>query len=242
MRSAPLFAILAAASIIPAITVAQNLKPPAPNSAPPKLGATAKLDPALRLVISNQEVKVSRINLPPHGSVSIHRETRDYVLLAITGGSLEVGGNLVDMTSGEPVVMRGGWTHTLRSRSEQPTTWVLVETTNALQPEKAVCGLGVANCTQFRFGKGDTGEYEESTLFETLSVRVSRIKLAPATGLPTHIDRRDHLVIAVADCNLKVNGSAYDYKAGDSMWLRGALPEFLNTGAGPVQLVMLEMK
>jgi len=235
-----LFAIFAASLIT--LATAQNLNPPSPNSTPPKIGPMAKPAPALQLTLSNPQVKVLRINLPPHGSVPIRREIHDYVLLAITGGSLDAGGNLVELAAGEPLVMRGGWSHTLRSRSEQPTSWVLVETTNALQPEKAVCGLGGANCTQFRFGKGDAGEYEENLLFETLSVRVSRIKLGAASGLPTHTDRRDHLVIAMKDCNLSVNGGAYDSKAGDSLWLRGALPEFRNTGAGPVQLVMMEIK
>jgi hypothetical protein len=241
MRRALLTAILAGAVVTAPASTAQNLKAPEPNAPAATTGSGPKLE-TLRLVISNPQLKVLRINLPPHGSVSIRREIHDYVLLAITGGSLEAGGNVVDMAAGEPAVLRGGWTHTLRSRSDQPTSWILVETANALQPEKAVCGLGGANCTQFRFGKGDAGEYEENLLFETVTVRVSRIKLAPASGLPTHTDRRDHLVIPVADCNLKVNGGAYDSRAGDPLWLRGSLPEFRNAGAGPVQLVMLEMK
>jgi len=79
-------------------------------------------------------------------------------------------------------------------------------------------------------------------LFETGNVKLSRIQLGAASNLPTHRDRLDHLVIAMADCNLQLNGSPHQSRAGDSFWLRGAIPEFRNAGTDPVRLVMVEIK
>ncbi len=226
---------------------AQQLKQaPVSNLTRPNSVSRADFEAKLKVAIDNPEVKVFRLELPPHGSAPVGREMRDYVLVSVSGGSVEVGGAgnsfRLDMAAGEPVVLKGGWPHTIRSRSERETRWVLVETAKALEPEKAECGLGGPNCTKFRFGKTDEGEYDESLLFETNSVRLSRLQLGRATNLPTHRDRLDHVVVPLTDCRLEVNGGEVSPTAGESIWVRGGFPEFRNTGGQPVRMVMVEIK
>ena len=91
---------------------AQQAKPPVSNLAKPIATSRMQLDPGLRLTIENLQVRVFRLDLAPHGSATIDRGVRDYVLLAVSGGSLEVGSFTMEMAAGEPAVLKGGWAHT----------------------------------------------------------------------------------------------------------------------------------
>src|ERR1044071_6886611 len=164
----------------------------------------------MRLSISNPNVHVFSIELPPHGSAAIGREIRDYMLLAVTGGVAEVAGPgntfPLDLKSGEVEIFKGGWPHQLRSKSDTPTTWIVLELMRELHPERASCGLAGPGCSQFKFGKTEQGEYSESLLFETPSARVLRAELAAVSTLPTHSDRLDHVVVPLSACTLALNG------------------------------------
>lgn len=223
----------------------QSHKPAADNFSRPNSPLRTSFDPALRLALDNSQVRVFRLDLATNGSAEVSRDIRDYVLLSLTGGSLEVGppgrSYSLDMQPGEPAVLKGGWSHTLRSHSGQPSSWVLLELRSSLAPEKALCGLAAANCTQFRFGKTDQGEYDESLLFETTSVRLSRLELGGA-NLPTHRDRMDHVVVPLGNSKVQLNGGEIIAKAGEPIWVRGGFPEFRNTSGQPSRFVILEIK
>ncbi len=216
----------------------QRFSRPAPKIAVPSSG--------LRLSISSPSVRVYRIDLPAHGSVAIGREVRDYMLLAVTGGSAEVTGLAntypVDLQSGEVQIFTGGWPHQLRSKSDQPSTWIMMEMARPLHPERASCGLSGPSCGQFKFGRSDAGEYNESVLFETPSARVLRAELAAASTLPTHVDRLDHVVVPLAGCTLALNGDSAARKPGESLWVHGGFAELRNTGTDPARFVILEIK
>ena len=216
----------------------QNFSRPSPKVAAPSTG--------LRLAISNPSVRVYSIELPALGSIAIGREVRDYMLLAVTGGTAEVTGFAntypVNLQSGEVQIFTGGWPHQLHSKSDQPSTWIVMELTRPLRPERASCGLAGPGCAQFKFGKSDQGEYNESLLFETPSARVLRAELAAASILPTHADRLDHVVVPLAGCTLALNGDTSQRKAGESVWVHGGFPELRNAGAEPARFVILEIK
>jgi len=133
---------------------AQQAKPPVSNLAKPSASSCMQLDPGLRLTIENPQVRVFRLELAPHGSASIDRGVRDYVLLAVSGGSLEVGNFTMEMAAEEPAVLKGvGRTPSAAVRASQPAGCWWRQWAGALHPEHAVCGLGAEHCSQFRFGK-----------------------------------------------------------------------------------------
>lgn len=227
------------------VSAAQQARSPEPQSftrPTPKFPAGSA---AMHLEITNSSVRVFRVELAPHASTSIGRDVHDYMLLAVSGGTAEVvgPGNTfpVDLKSGEVEIFKGGWPHQLRSKSDAPTSWLVLELARELRPERALCGLSGPSCGQFRFGKTDKGEYNESILFETPSARLLRAELAPASTLPTHDDRRGHVVIPMASCNLTLNGSNAAHKAGESIWVQGAA-ELHNAGSETTRLVVLEIK
>jgi hypothetical protein len=232
-----LLAVTAAAQQKP-ISEAQSFTRPSP-----KVGAPA---PGLHLEIANPAVRVFRIDLPARGTVAIGREVRDYMLVAVSGGSAEIAGFAnnyqVDLKSGEVEIFKGGWPHQLRNKSDQPSTWIVLELSRPLQPERASCGLAGPGCSQFKFGKTDQGEYNESVLFETPSARVLRAELAAASTLPTHEDRRDHVVVPLSTCTLALNGDSSVRKSGEPTWIHGGFPELRNAGSQAASFVILEIK
>lgn len=231
-----LLALAAAAQQKP-IPETQSFTRPAP-----KVAAV----PAPHLEISNSSVRVFRIDLPARGAVAISRDVRDYMLVAVSGGSAEIAGFAntypVDLQSGEVEIFKGGWPHQLRNKSDQPSTWIVLELTRPLQPERASCGLAGPGCTQFKFGKTDQGEYNESVLFETPSARFLRAELAATSTLPTHDDHRDHVVVPLSTCTLALNGDSSIHKSGEATWVHGGFSGLRNGGAEPAKFVILEIK
>jgi hypothetical protein len=237
---------IAVVLLLATVAVAQQTPAPEAQSFTRPAPKVATTSPGMHLAISNSSVRVFNIELAPHGSAAIGREVRDYMLLAVSGGTAEIAGpgNMfpLDLKSGEIQIFKGGWPHQLRSKSDTATTWIVLELIHALNPERASCGLGGAGCSQFKFGKTDQGEYSESLLFETPSARVLRAELAAASTLPTHTDRLDHVVVPLSACTLAVNGDPTARAAGESVWVHGALPELRNTGADAAKFVILEIK
>jgi len=232
--------------LLTGIAAAQQTPKPEPQSFTRPAPKVANASPALRLAISNSSVRVFSIDLPAHGSAAIGREVRDYMLLAVTGGAAEVAGHgntfPLQLESGEVEIFKGGWPHQLRSKSDLPTRWIVLELTRELRPERAACGLGGPGCSQFKFGKTDQGEYSESLLFETAGARVLRAEFASATTLPTHADRLDHVVVPLTSCTLAINGADTAHDAGEPVWVHGGFPELRNGGTGAIKLVILEIK
>ena len=232
------FAVSIAVAQQPVKVQPQGFSAPAPKVAP--------APPGMHLAISNPAVRVFSIELPPHGSAAIGRELHDYMLLAVSGGAAEVAGPgntfPVELKSGELEIFKGGWPHQLRSKSDGPTSWLVLELARELHPERAVCGLSGPGCGQFKFGKSERGEYNESILFETPTARVLRAELAAASTLPTHADRFDHVVIPLMACDIAVNGDSVSHKPGESIWVHGGFPELRNAGKEPTRLVILEIK
>jgi hypothetical protein len=70
-------------------------------------------------------------------------------------------------------------------------------------PSNPVCGLGGRRCADGRFGHSDTGTYTQSTLFETDTVKLARVQLAPESLLPEHRHERCHVLLALADASLR---------------------------------------
>jgi hypothetical protein len=225
---------------------AQQSQMPEPQSFSRPAPKVTTASPGLHLSISNPSVRVFSIELPAHGSAAIGREVRDYMLLAVSGGTAEITGPgntfPVELKSGEIEIFKGGWPHQLLSKSDEPSSWLIVELARELHPERASCGLAGPSCGQFRFGKSEQGEYNESVLFETPSARVLRAELAPASTLPTHADRLDHVVIPMMPCEIALNGESTRRRPGESIWVHGGFPELRNTGKESTRLVILEIK
>ncbi|MGZ4787914.1 MAG: hypothetical protein ACXVZX_05295 [Terriglobales bacterium] len=77
-----------------------------------------------------------------------------------------------------------------------------------------------------KFAKDEHTNYVESTLFITPSIRLAKVQIQPAAGMPEHGHTTSHLMIALNDqqlTNAVVAGttSAIDAHAGDPTWIGG---------------------
>lgn len=222
------------------VAAAQQTRTVHPNSFS-KESIKVAHEPPAHLDISNSVVRAFRIELAPHATATIHT-AHDYVLLAITGGQAEIGvaasSMPLNLQSGEAEVFKGGWPQQLHSTSDTASTWVVVEPMHGLRPERATCGLNGADCGSVRFGKGDDGEYDESTLFETPALRLSRAELGPHSALSTHTDLRDHVVVPLANETFELNGQSVSDTA--PRWVHGSAD--LHSGADKAKFLIVEFK
>ncbi len=154
-------------------------------------------------LLANSQVKVYRIELPPNSSTAVNRHEHDFLVVSLGVNEFEFSGSgntfPMSMRDGEVQVMKGHWPHRVVNKSEHSLHLVEVEIARDIQPEKAVCGLNAAPCRETRFAHTDTDKYVFGTLFETPSIKLAKVEIDPASGMPEHGHAGDHLMIALND-------------------------------------------
>lgn len=234
MRFAAGFLVL---SLVAAAQQPRHIQPQAFSKPSTRIAA----EPATHVDISNATVRAYRIELAPHATETI-RSGHDYVLLAISGGRAEIGvaasSMPLNLQSGEAEVFKGGWPQQLHSTSDAASSWVVLEPLRGLKPERASCGLNGADCGSVRFGKGDDGEYDESTLFETPTLRLSRAELGSNSGLSTHSDLHDHVIVPLVNGGFELNGQTVSDET--PRWVHGGAE--LHSGADKAKFLIVEFK
>jgi len=212
----------------------------------PEVEITA--EPHHHLVITNAQVRVFNVDVPPHVDTLLHRHRHDYIY--VTLGDSEVVNAVqgkdpvtVKLHDGQTGFLSGGYAHIARNLSTQPFRNVTVE---ILQDEKLRHsptkwdedrGLEILH--------GGTKEI----LFVKDGIRVSEIELQPGGTAPRPAGA--YLLVAVSDLRLdaadKPRNAPHnawdqiDQKSGDSNWIPAvALHAVTNTTQRTAKFVTLE--
>jgi len=203
-------------------------------------------EPHHHLVLSNDQVRVFSVDVPPHTDTLIHWHHHDYIYVALGDATVSnevVGKPPVQLTfhDGQTAFAPPApFAHRARNLSDQPFRNVTVE---LLQDDKLRAlkspwdsdrGLNILH--------GGTQEI----LFVKDAVRASEFELQPGGVVPTHHHTGPHLVVALTDFELRIDiaGKAPAIpaqKAGGSRWVPGDLTDAIaNTGHTPAKFVTLE--
>lgn len=208
-------------------------------------------DPAIRVVLSNSQVRVVSIDLAPHASTQTTRRDYDFILLSLNQSEFDfVGANTVHMSMqpNELQVLNGRWSHRVVNSGDNAIHLVLVEVKRGISPEQAICGLNAKTCTESRFAYEKTGGYVSGTLFETPSIKLSRVEIDPDATMPEHGHKGSEVLVALTDqqlSNAVMGGDVSDIRgrAGDATWLAGNMVhQVRNRGASKVQFLEIECK
>jgi len=153
------------------------------------------------------------------------------------------------MEPGEMQVLRGGYPQRLVNLADTPLQVVILEPAKGIAPDKATCGLSAAECTDGEFGNDDKGNpFTDSTLFETPTVKVSRIDLGASATLPKQNFVTNHVLVALADMKLNDQPTGKDakevpLKAGEVFWYEGAVEtQLANLGDQSAPIISIEFK
>jgi hypothetical protein len=191
-----------------------------------------KDDPAFHSELENSTVKVFRVEVAPHASSNLDNHDHDYLVFALSKSNFKVAGEMrtfsMQMAPEEMQVLRGGYPQRLINLEDTPLQIVILEAAKGIVPDKAICGLSTAECTDGEFGNDDKGNpFTDSTLFETSAVKVSRIDLGAGATLPKVNYVQGHVLVALADMKLSDQPTGKDakevpLKAGEVFWYESA--------------------
>ncbi len=204
-------------------------------------------DPALRLTVRNDHVRVFRVELTPHQSTSLYQHQHDFILLALGPSDMKLSSNGADqelkMQAGEMQVLTGRWLHQLVNTADAPLHLIQIELLRDIDPQHPLCGLQGAACGDVRFGKTVEGEYTETTLFETGTVKVCRVELGPGGVLSESARERNYVLVSLTDLALQGEGSAIRIQSGEAMMADpDALRQLKNIGQQSARFLLLELK
>jgi quercetin dioxygenase-like cupin family protein len=223
----------------------------APDKAP-AMAVEMSHEPKARQLVANGQLRAYRIDLAPGAETSTDRHDHDFLVISLGDNNFEFAGsgNVYPMTmnDGEVEVMKGHWAHRVVNKSQRELHLVEVEVVREIVPEHAICGLTAQACIGAKFALKDDINYVDSPLFETASVRLGKVEIAPGKGMPEHGHSGSHLMIALNDqqvTNAVVAGdiSEITSHAGDALWLEGGIVHrVMNRGAQPARFLTVECK
>ena len=215
----------------------------------PEVEITA--EPHHHPVLTNHQVRVFQVELPPHGETLLHRHRHDYIY--VTLGDSEVSNAVkgkdpvtVKLQDGQTGFLSRNYAHVARNLRDQPFRIVNIEllqddklrTSSAKWDEDR--GLDILH--------GGTKEI----LFVKDTVRVSEIELQPNAALPGGSNARPVLLIALTDLDfLTSDPRTHDThtpaptpvhsKTGDVIWLPlGFRRPIVNAGPHNAKFIALE--
>ncbi len=237
-----------ALTLICALLIVNTLALPQHRSTKPaaKPPSTAVADPYSTVEFRNSDVTVRKLDIPAGAAEPISEDLHDYLLISYGSNSLRVTGYQTEFelnfADGDIQVLQGGWPHKLTNESTHNAELVMVEVERNLFPKSARCGLGAKNCGETRFGQSASGEYRQSTLFETDTANLFRAALGPQVGMHQHDDARPHLVIALTAFQGHADNESFTLAPGQTFWHDGPIQELANDGAAQVRFLLLELK
>lgn len=244
-----LLAILSSALYVSAQSPESFTEPPARAPQPPM---DLSHDVHVHQLFANAQVRVFRMELAAGEETALDRHDHDFLIISLGANEFEIWGPgnsfPMAMADSEVQVMKGHWPHRVVNKSKAPLRLIEVETVREISPEKAICGLNAQSCTGAKFAKDESTNYIESTLFITPTMRLTKVQIEPAAGMPEHGHTLAHLMIALNDQNLSntiVAGptSVIDARAGDPTWLSGDIVhKVINKGSQAARFLTLEWK
>lgn len=228
-------------------------KPATSSSLGTTTGIAMKDDPAFHPELENDTVKIFRVEVVPHASSSLDSHDHDYLVFALSKSNFKVAGEMhtfsMQMATGDIQVLKGGYPQRLVNLEDTPLQLVILEAAKGIAPDKATCGLSAAECTDGEFGNDDKGNpFTDSTLFETPTMKVSRIDLGGNATLPKQNFVTSHVLVALADMKLNDQPAGKDakevpLKAGEVFWYEGAVEtQLTNLGDQNAPIITVEFK
>jgi quercetin dioxygenase-like cupin family protein len=239
---------------------AQHLSAQAKHLAPPHATVPRQSGPSdvledacFRKLLSNERVRVLRLQIAPHQSTGLNRRPHDYLILPLDYAQMQTvgpSGNSFDfeMRAGQMQVIKGGWPHKTINSAETGLDVLEFEINGGIKPEQAICGLAGKDCADGAFGKDSGGTYESATLFETSTVKLRKIDLGPGGTLPEHHHRGGELLIAASSADLSNDtgaggASAVHLNAGEVQWFGPGMEHAIrNTSKDRAKFYELEVK
>jgi hypothetical protein len=196
--------------------------------------------------LHNTDVIVRKLDIPAGASEPIGAGVHDYLLISLGSNSLRVTGYQTDFelnfADGDIQVLQGAWPHKIHNQSTTTAQLVMVEVERNLFPRSATCGLASKNCGEVRFGKSAEGEYQQTTLFETDTAKLFRVRLGAGVAVHQHDDGRPHLLIALTAFQGRADDGTFTLQPRETYWHPGSMQELVNDGSADTRFLILELK
>jgi quercetin dioxygenase-like cupin family protein len=214
-------------------------------AAQPAADVEITAEPSHHLILENENVRVFRVEVAPHGATLMHEHRRDYVYVTIGNAHIsnEVKGKPavdVKLADGDTRFVPGNFAHIVTDLSEQPFRNITIE---LVQDEKL---RQTTSHWPEESGEQTFPGGRNKILFVKDAVRVSEVDLEPGAALPSHHHDGPHLAVAVTSADLRsdvegVGPKPAKFSAGEIKWLPGGFTHTLtNVGKTPVRLVTVE--
>lgn len=210
-------------------------------------------DLCYRKLSSTGPLMAYSLKVPPRGATLVEPHHQDYLLIALKKADLTLSGPYgntfqLHLEGGGMQVINGGWAHRVSNLDDTGALLVEIDVAGGIKPGHAACGLAASECTDGRFGRTDEGTYSQSTLFDTPTVRLSRISLGPGGVLEQHRHSGDDMLVPLGPAHLdndegSLSPSRLNLDPGEVYSLpAGTVHRIRNVASQPVQFLEFERK
>jgi quercetin dioxygenase-like cupin family protein len=207
-------------------------------------------EPHHHLLLSNDQVRVFRVEVAPGSATLMHWHHHDYiyVTLGATELSNEVEGKppvTMKLQDGETRFSPGPFAHLVRVSGSQVFRNITVELLQDDKLRHSPEHWDPAHPDEDR-GLNILHGGTEEILFVKDGVRATEFELQPGGVVPMHHHTGPHLLVAVSDLEIRSDVEGQGpmpgrFKAGDSKWLPGGYSHTItNVGQQPAKFVTLE--
>lgn len=218
-----------------------------------RVSAKVVSDSCYRKLASTGEFVAYSITVPPHESTHVEPHPHDYLLIAPQKADLTLSGPYgntfqLHLGDGEMQVVNGGWAHRVTNLDDTTALLVEIDVAGGIKPERATCGLSGSECTDGQFGKTDEGTYTRSTLFETPTVRLTKISLGPGSVLDKHRHGGAEVLVPLTPAHLEnddgsITPPTLDLNVGEvHSFVAGTAHRIKNLGSEAVQFLEFEVR
>jgi quercetin dioxygenase-like cupin family protein len=209
-------------------------------------------EPHHHLVLTNDQVRVFEVNVPPHSETLMHWHRHDYFFVTI--GASEIvnaveGKDPVSLTlaDGDVRFVPAPFAHIFRNLAAQPFRNVTIELVQDEKLRHSPPHRDPAHPEDDR-GLDILHGGTKEVLFLKDGVRVSEFELQPGAMVPLHHHAGPHLVVALTDYELRSDfkgksPATISMKQGESRWQAAGYSHMLtNSGKTPAKFVSLEFR
>jgi len=218
-------------------------------SAQSSLEVEITAEPHHRVILTNEQVRVFSVEVPPHGETLMHRHHHDYIFVTLAPSEVVnaiEGRAPIAMTlrDGDTGFLPGNFVHVVRNQSATPlrnTTIEVLQDAKLRQtpsPWDEDRGLDIL--------QGGTRQI----LWVHDGIRASVFELQPGGAVPAHRSAGPQLFVAASELDLRSDRPLKSavpiavpahFKSGDVTWLpAGELPRMTNSGHTAAKFVTLE--
>jgi len=218
-------------------------------------------EPSHHLAISNEYVRVFKVEVAPKAETLYHQHDYDYVYVTIgdadlTNTRLNAAPATLKLKDGETRFAKAPLIHKVRNNLDQPFRNVTIELLKGTG--NPICGLANGEKTCGGGGGWGTGGGVEGghsatvsgggyeTLLDSENLIVNTVSVDPGSTVPdTLIGEGPLLIVPISKARLKIMGNTEfgERDPGETIWVPGNSKRFIkNLSSKPIKFVMLEFK